>query len=326
MFRSQLCFYEIFTRLESQTGQTAEVLAAMFVDVTPARGAQPSATGCRTPPEWPLAGVFHAALQIESWFRKARRRTASTRLGQRSLRHLRRAARALQGAQQPHGPDDLATIENAHELGDRQFGVAIGGHEIVGELGLGGAHRVQNCREFILHNTLALYARCPGRIERAGALSVSRARRACRRSRAVRSKDFALVTLLAGTQGPPRDLMIGRSASLFSRLLPGEIENAAGYRGGTVMWQKIGYFRQKAAECAARAQEAADKDTRALFLRFRDSWLSAANRYESSPAPAPDQTPQWRPSPLTPEPSTHDWRWSPNDARTDTTAERLGAA
>jgi hypothetical protein len=120
--------------------------------------------------------------------------------------------------------------------------------------------------------------------------------------------------------------MIGRSASLFSRLLPGEIENAASSKGGTVMWQKIGYFRQKAAECAARAQEAADKDTRALFLRFRDSWLSAANRYESSPAPAPDQTPQWRPSPLTPEPSTHDWRWSPNDARTDTTAERLGAA
>jgi len=74
------------------------------------------------------------------------------------------------------------------------------------------------------------------------------------------------------------------------------------------------------------AQEAADKDTRALFLRFRDSWLSAANRYESLPAPAPDQTPQWRPSPLTPEPSTHDWRWRPNDARTDTTAERLGAA
>src|SRR5262249_60377178 len=92
------------------------------------------------------------------------------------------------------------------------------------------------------------------------------------------------------------------------------------------MWQKIGYCRQKAAECAARAQEAADKDTRALVLRFRDSWLSAANRYESSPAPAPDQTPQWRPSPLTPEPGTHDWRWSPNDARTDTTAERLGAA
>jgi len=92
------------------------------------------------------------------------------------------------------------------------------------------------------------------------------------------------------------------------------------------MREKIGYCRQKAAECAARAQDAADKDTRALFLRFRDSWLSAANRYESLPSATPDQTPQWRPPPLTPEPSTHDRRERPNDARTDTTAERLGAA
>src|SRR5262249_58712425 len=37
----------------------------------------------------------------------------------------------------------------------------------------------------------------------------------------------------------------------------------------------------KAAECAARAQEAADKDTRALFLRFRDSWLST----DTNPCP-----------------------------------------
>ena len=29
---------------------------------------------------------------------------------------------------------------------------------------------------------------------------------------------------------------------------------------------------------------------------------------------------------MPPEPSTHDWRSRPNDARTDTTAERLGAA
>jgi hypothetical protein len=90
------------------------------------------------------------------------------------------------------------------------------------------------------------------------------------------------------------------------------------------MWQKIGYCRQKAAECAARAQEAADKDTRALFLRFRDSWLSAANRYESSPAAAPGETAERQPS-FAPEPSAHDWRWRPSDARMDTTAERLGA-
>ena len=36
----QPCFYEILTRLKSQTGQTAEVLAARFLGVTPAGGAQ----------------------------------------------------------------------------------------------------------------------------------------------------------------------------------------------------------------------------------------------------------------------------------------------
>src|SRR5262249_42825432 len=105
--------------------------------------------------------------------------------------------------------------------------------------------------------------------------------------------------------------------------------NAASSKGGTVVWQKIGYCRQKAAECAARAQEAADKDTRALFLRFRDSWLSAANRNESLPAPAPDQTLQWRPSPPPPPPHTpgrRDWRGPPNARPRATTGGRLGAA
>jgi hypothetical protein len=92
------------------------------------------------------------------------------------------------------------------------------------------------------------------------------------------------------------------------------------------MQEKIGYCRQKAAECATRAEEATDKDTRALFLRFRDSWLGAARRYESSSAAAPGESPQRRPPSFAPEPSTHDWRQRPNDARTDTTAERLGAA
>jgi hypothetical protein len=92
------------------------------------------------------------------------------------------------------------------------------------------------------------------------------------------------------------------------------------------MQEKIGYCRQKAAECAARAQEAADKDTRELFLRFRNSWLSAAKRYASWAPAAPAEIPQRRPPSFAPEPSTHDWRSRPNDARTDTTAERLGAA
>src|SRR6516164_10488943 len=37
----QPCFYEIFTRLKSQTGQTAEVLAATFLGVTPAGAPSP---------------------------------------------------------------------------------------------------------------------------------------------------------------------------------------------------------------------------------------------------------------------------------------------
>ena len=92
------------------------------------------------------------------------------------------------------------------------------------------------------------------------------------------------------------------------------------------MQEKIGYCRQKAAECAARAQEAADKDTRELFLKFRNSWLNAAKRYESSSTPAPDESPEGRPASFAHELSARDWRERPNDARTDTTAERLGAA
>src|SRR5262249_20803782 len=105
----------------------------------------------------------------------------------------------------------------------------------------------------------------------------------------------------------------------------GELGRAAGFKGGTVMRQKIGYCRQKAAECAARAQDATDKETRELFLRFRDSWLSAARRYESSAAAAAGETTERPPPSFAPTPSARDWRESRNDARTDTTAERLGA-
>src|SRR5262249_59115556 len=72
-----------------------------------------------------------------------------------------------------------------------------------------------------------------------------------------------------------------------------------------------------------RAQEATDKDTRALFLKFRDSWLSAAKRYESASAAAAEESAERHPS-FASTPRARDWRESPNDARTDTTAERLG--
>src|SRR5215831_7723425 len=137
---------------------------------------------------------------------------------------------------------------------------------------------------------------------------------------------FALPHLTRWNLKPSSRLnMFEHPASSFSRLLPGEFERAAGSKGGTVMWQKIGYCRQKAAECAARAQEATDKETRALFLRFRDSWLSAARRYESPAAAAAGETTERPPPSFAPAPSVRDWRESPNDARTDTTAERLGA-
>ena len=92
------------------------------------------------------------------------------------------------------------------------------------------------------------------------------------------------------------------------------------------MQEKIGYCRQKAAECAARAEEATDKETRALFLKFRNSWISAADRYEALGPAAAAKTAQLGPSLFTREPSTSVWGQHPNDARTDTTVERLGAS
>src|SRR5262249_20155537 len=136
---------------------------------------------------------------------------------------------------------------------------------------------------------------------------------------------FALPTCSLELKASSRLNMMGHPANSFSRLLAGELGRAAGSKGGTVMWQKIGYCRQKAAECGARAQEATDKETRELFLRFRDSWLSAARRYESSATAAAGETTERPPPSFAPAPSVRDWRESPNDARTDTTAERLGA-
>jgi hypothetical protein len=52
------------------------------------------------------------------------------------------------------------------------------------------------------------------------------------------------------------------------------------------MREQIGYCWEKAAECAARAEEATDKDTRELFIRFRNWWINAANRYQSAGAGA----------------------------------------
>jgi len=47
--------------------------------------------------------------------------------------------------------------------------------------------------------------------------------------------------------------------------------------------------RAKAADCDARAEEAADEQTRILFCRLRDSWIRVANHCEFLEA-ADDET------------------------------------
>lgn len=95
--------------------------------------------------------------------------------------------------------------------------------------------------------------------------------------------------------------------------------------GGKTMREQIGYCWQKAEEYAARAAEAPDKDTRELFIRFRNSWLSAAKRYEPARAPAAGNRPGWPSSP-TPELGTNEWYRRPTDGLTSAPAERLGGA
>jgi len=92
------------------------------------------------------------------------------------------------------------------------------------------------------------------------------------------------------------------------------------------MREQIGYCWQKAEEYAARAAEAPDKDTRELFIRFRNSWLSAAKRYEPAlAAAAATSRPAW-PSPSTPELGTNEWYRRSTDGLTSGPAERLGGA
>jgi hypothetical protein len=94
---------------------------------------------------------------------------------------------------------------------------------------------------------------------------------------------------------------------------------------GSGMREQIGYCWQKAEEYAARAAEAPDKDTRELFIRFRNSWLSAAKRYEPARTPAADHRPVWPSSP-TSERGTNEWYRRPTDALTSVPAERMGSA
>jgi hypothetical protein len=46
------------------------------------------------------------------------------------------------------------------------------------------------------------------------------------------------------------------------------------------MQNQVEYAWQKAADCAARAQDATDPNVREFFIRLRDSWIGTANRAE----------------------------------------------
>jgi len=91
------------------------------------------------------------------------------------------------------------------------------------------------------------------------------------------------------------------------------------------MREQIGYCWQKAAEYAARAEEASDKETRELFIRFRNFWTSAAKSHDSSRPADGVKAASLRPSSVTPELGTSAWYTRPSDALTSPTAERGGA-
>jgi hypothetical protein len=47
-----------------------------------------------------------------------------------------------------------------------------------------------------------------------------------------------------------------------------------------VVQNQVEYAWQKAADCAALAEDATDPHTREFFIRMRDSWIGNANRAE----------------------------------------------
>jgi hypothetical protein len=90
------------------------------------------------------------------------------------------------------------------------------------------------------------------------------------------------------------------------------------------MREQLGYCWEKAAECAARAEEATDKDTRELFIRFRNWWINAANRYQSAGAGAAGR----RADPRlfrAPALGTTAWHKRPSEGLTTILGERRGA-
>ena len=90
------------------------------------------------------------------------------------------------------------------------------------------------------------------------------------------------------------------------------------------MREQVGYCWEKAAECAARAEEATDKETRELFLRFHNWWINAANRYQSDGAGAAGRSADPRLS-RAPDLGTTTWHKRPSQGLRTILGERLGA-
>ena len=66
------------------------------------------------------------------------------------------------------------------------------------------------------------------------------------------------------------------------------------------------HYWQYAAECAARANKAADAQTREFFIRLRDAWISIANRSELIEAMGgPGELAELQSYPVFPPPRAH---------------------
>src|SRR5262245_34708 len=82
------------------------------------------------------------------------------------------------------------------------------------------------------------------------------------------------------------------------------------------MRKEIGYCWQKAAEYAARAEEAPDKQRVSFSSDFETRGSNAAKRDQSSRGPAADKSQAPWPSSLAPELGTNAWDKRPTDGLT----------
>src|SRR5262245_3165688 len=78
---------------------------------------------------------------------------------EKSLPDFWRRRRVVHCIKQPGRPYDLASIENPHELRNRQLGIVIAGAEIGRELGLRPAYRFQDGSKLLVPDVHGLCTR-----------------------------------------------------------------------------------------------------------------------------------------------------------------------